>query len=132
MATNDGGHVTQLFVGTTEAEMEALDALGPLTRRAICESPIRISAQPILQQLQEFEQKQLVTIPVEVRHLYRLNFSEPRLDQFVAAGITEDSRQKLLKDCAEVDANAGVIPLVPRISVKSIREQRRSARRIRW
>lgn len=132
MSTNDGGHVIELFIGTIEDEMAALEALGPLARRAICESPVRISAQPILKQLQEFEKKQLEKITENIRHYYRINFADPQFDGYVARGITEDARKTLLKDCTEQDANTGVVPMVPRISVKSIREQRRSARRVRW
>lgn len=132
MSTNDGAHAVDIFIGTTDAEMAALEELGPLTRRAICDAPIRFSAVPILQQLKEFEQEQLKKIPEEVRSRYRINFSDPALDAHVARGLVEESRRLLLKDCTEQDANLGVIPLVPKISVKSIREQRRSARRIRW
>lgn len=122
MATNDGGHSVIVLIGPTNLEMAALEQIGPKARRAIRDAPLRISAQPILQQLKEFEQEQLKRIPPEVRQNYRMNFADPVFDEFVARGIREEARNMLMNDCSEQDANLGVTPLVAKISVKSLRE----------
>jgi hypothetical protein len=132
MSTNDGGHITELYVGSVDDEMAALEQLGPLTRCAIYDSPIRFSAVPILQQLREFEAEALKRIPQNKRHLYCINFAEPQFDRSIADGVLEEARKFILKDRSEYDANIGIKPLIARVSVKSLREQRRSARRIRW
>lgn len=132
MSTNDGGHNIRLLVGSREDEMNALDALGPLTRRAIHELPVRMAAIPILQELQAFEKRELEKIPEDRRHLYQIRFSDPRLDQHVADGIRAAAKVALMEQLSEEDADRGIKPILARVSVKSIREQRRSLRKVRW
>ena len=132
MSTNDGGHVCSLYIGPSEDEMVALDALGPLTRRALCDAPVRYSAVPILLQIREFEEGQRARFPEHVRDRFRIDPAEPIFDQMVADGLREDARQLLLRDRSEYDAQLGLKPLRAKVTVKSIREQRRSARRVRW
>lgn len=125
MATNDGGHVVPVSIGSVAADMEALDSLGPLTRRAIHDSPIRYAAPAILHQVDEF----LLKFPESMRDRIR---RDPQLDGMIAAGLREDARKVVQKDRSDWDAEMGIKPLVPRISAKSLREQRRSARKIKW
>lgn len=132
MSTNDGGHTIEVRIGTMQDEMQALDALGPITRRAIYELPMRISAAAVLLELKNFEEKELLKIPEGRRHLYCISFSDPRLDQYVADGLREAARETLKRDFTEQEADYGMKPIVPTYSVKSLREQRRSTRRIRW
>ena len=131
-STNDGGHAIELAVHSPDEEMAALDALGPVTRQAIYDSPIRYSALPILKQVLDFEEEQRQKLPEHLRAAFRIDPKDPRLDLNIARDLREDSLKTILKDRSAEDANAGVIPLRARYSVKSIREQRRSLRKIRW
>ena len=130
MATNDGGHVIDIFMGSTADEMAALDQLGPLTRQAIYNSPIRYAATPVLQQVRDYEKELQAKAPPNF--VVRLDPKDPRLDAALAKGLIQRSIEIVMKDRSEQDAKAGVVPLVPKIGVKSIREQRRTLRRIRW
>lgn len=130
--TNDGGHVIRMFESPNGDEMEALDTLGPLTRAMIYDSPIRFSAAAILKQFRDFEEKQRAKFPEHVRHRFHLDPADPRLDQMIAEQLPGQSLETIRKDRSEEEAQAGVKPLRANVSVKSIREQRRSARRVRW
>jgi hypothetical protein len=132
MPTNDGDHVIAMYTGTAAEEMAALEQLGPLTRQAIYDSPIRYSAIPILKQIRDYEEEQRNMAPSEMRHLVNVDPKDPRLDVHVALGVRDNSIKIVGQDRSQHDAEISVIPLRPRISVKSIREQRRSARRVRW
>ena len=132
MSTNDGGHVIRMFTAPKGDEMEALDTLGPLTRAMIHESPIRFSAAAILKQFRDFEEKQRAKFPERVRDRFHLDPQDPRLDRMIAEQLPEQSLETIRKDRSEEDAQAGIRPLRANITVKSIREQRRSARRVRW
>src|SRR5882762_60609 len=125
MATNDGGHAVRVALGTVVEDMNALDSLGPLTRRAIHDSPVRYAAPTILKQIDDF----LLKFPEHARERVRL---DPQLDKMIADGLRKDARAVILKDRSEWDAEVSVKPLVPHISVRSLREQRRSTRKIRW
>lgn len=133
MSTNDGGHVIALFTeGTSADEMDALDQLGPMARQVIYDAPIRYSAGAVLKQLRDYEESERQKMPPEIRHLVRLDPRDPRIDAAIAKGLVEDSIKTILKDRSEQDAKSGVMPLIPKVSVKSIREQRRSLRKVRW
>lgn len=132
MSTNDGGHVIKLHSGTRDEEMNALDALGPLTRQMIHNMPLRWSALAITRQIQDFEDKQRLKFPEHVRHLFKIDPKDPRFDQMVADQLVEQALDAVRKDRSEEDAQMGVTPLRARYSVKSLREQRRSKRASRW
>ena len=132
MATNDGRHVQAVRYGTMAEEMEALDALGPLTRASIYNSPIRISAAGILQQIREAEEKARSRAPESIRDRIKLDPKERNLDLSIAENIKRESMLTVRRDRSEADALLSVKPMVPHYSVKSLREQRRTARRVRW
>lgn len=127
MSTNDGGHLIRIYHGPRQDEMAALDSLGPLTRAMIHQSPIRFSAAAILQQFREFEEKQRARFPG-----LNLDPKDPRLDRMIAEQLPMQALDAIRKDRSEEDAQVGIKPLRANISVKSIREQRRVMRRVRW
>lgn len=132
MGLNDGNHAIPIFQGgSLEDEMNAFDQLGPVTRDVLHHSPIRYSAACIMKQLKEVEEQRRLQIPSTVRRFYRLDPRDPSIDASVAKGIMAQSLEVLKKDRSEHDANIGVVPLVPNIGVKSLREQRRSLRKTR-
>lgn len=135
MSTNDGGHIIDVAIHSASEEMAALEQLGPVTRSAIANSPIRYAALPVLKQIKDFCDEQLKMVAPEMREMYRrgrFNPQNPELDSFIAKGLIEDARKTILKDRSEHDAQIGVVPLVPKITVKTLREQRRVARKVRW
>jgi hypothetical protein len=133
MSTNDSGHdIRILIAGTAADEMNAMDQLGPLTRRAIHNAPIRYAALAIMMQIREVENQQRARFPEHVRHLVHIDPKDPKLDANIAHGLREDSIATVLRDRSQFDADIGVKPIVAKVSVKSIREQRRSLRKVRW
>ena len=129
---NDGGHAVLIYEGgQIEDEMNAFDQLGPITRDVLHNSPIRYSAACLVKQLKDVEAERRLQLPSHVRHLYRIDPRDPKVDTSVANGIKAQNLEVLLRDRSEHDANIGVIPLVPNIGVKSLREQRRSLRKTR-
>jgi hypothetical protein len=132
MASNDGDNPIAIVYGNSDDERAALDQLGPLTRHALCYAPIRYAALGILQQIKDLEAQIRLQYPPELRDRVILNPCEPRLDRAIADGLKQDSLKVLKQDRSDRDAELGVTPIEAKITVKSIREQRRSARRIRW
>lgn len=129
---NDGNHDVAIFQGgSIEDEMNAFDQLGPVTRDILHHSPIRYSAACLVKQLKDAEAERRLQLPAHVRNFYRIDPRDPQIDVSVANGIKAQNLEVLLRDRSEHDANVGVVPLVPNISVKSIREQRRSLRKMR-
>ena len=84
MSTNDGGHVIKVFMGTTADEMNALEQLGPIARKAIYDSPIRYAASAVLEQLREYEKELQEKAPPNF--VVRLDPKDPRLDAAIAHG----------------------------------------------
>lgn len=133
LKNNDGGHDIEVVSGgSISDEMNALDALGPLTRQAIYDSPIRYAAVSVMQQIKEFEAQQRLKYPENVRHLLHLDPAQPDLDRNIAEGLNQHSKTVIARDRSQLDAEIGVIPLRPNISVKTLREQRRVLRKVRW
>lgn len=131
--SNIGNHaVAFIFANLPHDEMAALDALGPLTRAAICNCPVQYSAAAVLKQIHDYEAELRLKYPEHVRHLLHIDPKDPKLDHNVARGVGLDALKVLKLDRDEIDAEAGIIPLVPKIGVRSLREQRRSTRKIRW
>lgn len=132
MATNDGGHKMGVVIGSLAEEMAALESLGPLTRAAIANSPIRYCAFGILRQIRSTEEQIRNRFPPAAWHRIHLDPKEPNLDLSIAEGLKQDSLMTIRRDRSEEDALLGIKPMIPRYSVRSLREQRRTARRIRW
>lgn len=133
--TNDGGHVIPTVIGTNEDEMAALEQLGPLTRRAIYESPVRYCASGILKQIEGAEEAERKKYPEHMRHMVRFDPKNPQLDQHLAHGLIIESAKTLRKDRDEVDAILGIKPIVPKrntvTDLRIVRAERVSARRFR-
>ena len=115
-------------------EMAALDDLGPLTRRAICESPLPTLACTIVSQIIELNDK------IEAENKLRaerdmpqrayVDPKHPDLDRRLAAGVFQNNYMIILNDPelehAEDHARMGIKPLVPKLSAKTARERRRT------
>ena len=89
-----------------------------------------------MQQLKDIEAERRLQFPEHVRKFYRIDPCDPQVDASMANGLRDQTLGVLLKDALfedrEEDAKLGMVPLVPNIGVKSVREQRRSLRKIRW
>jgi hypothetical protein len=59
-----------------------------------------------------------------------LNAGDPNIDYAIAIQLRQQALEAVRKDRDEWDAQISIKPLVPHVSIKSIREQRRSARRV--
>jgi hypothetical protein len=118
-------------------EMAALDDLGPATRWAIRNSPLPILAYSITSQIVELNDK--IEGENEVRAARGLPLrpyadpKDPRLDERLAQGVLQTQAKLLLDEGVQIqDVQAGMKPLVSRPSPKTLRERRRTQRRIRW
>jgi hypothetical protein len=133
--TNDGGHVIPTVVGTVEDEMAALERLGPLTRRAIYEAPVRYAALGIIGQIEAEQERQRALYPEHVRGRIVIDPKRPDLDRSLARGIAIESRKTIMRDRSEADALLGVKPIVPRrgaaADLKVLRSERAAERRMR-
>lgn len=106
---NVGNHKGPLGVVDAVFEMECFEELGPISRLAIIESPLKVLAAPIVLDIYKFEEEKRKTNPE-----FYLNLQDPRLDAAVAKGIRSDSLRVVLADRTEEEAKAGMIPLRPR------------------
>lgn len=133
--TNDGRHVIPTVVGTTDDEMAALEKLGPLTRRAIYESPIRYAAIGILGQIEAEQERLRLKYPEHLRHRVVVDPKDPRLDQSIARGLVIESAKTISLDRSREDAILAVKPIVPRrgsaLDLKVLRQERAAERRMR-
>lgn len=95
--------------------MQVQDLLGPETRAALYECPVRLLATEIYDQLKRREAQlaQMYGMPVQISPI------DPKTDAAIAHAIR--TADKTLPP-----------PLVPKISNKSIREQRKALRARRW
>lgn len=116
-------------------EMAALDDLGPLTRRAICESPLNFLAVTIVSQIIKINDK------IEIENMERavdgrplrayIDPKHPDLDQRLAIGVVENgftaiANDEELGDRALEWARMGVKTLVARPTAKTARERRKT------
>lgn len=133
--TNDGKHKVQSVVGTTDDEMDALDKLGPLMRRAIYESPIRWSALAVIRQVEDAQERERLRYPAHVRDKIILDPKDPRIDAGMARGLLIESGKIIRMDRDEADALLGVKPIIPRHGttrdLKVLRSERIAERRAR-
>lgn len=118
-------------------EMAALDDLGPATRWAIRNSPLPILAYSITSQIIELNDK------IELENEQRAAagrplrpYADPKspdLDQRLANGVMQTQAKLMLDEGVQLqDVQSGMKPLVSKPSAKTLRERRRTQRRIRW
>jgi hypothetical protein len=111
-----------------ELEFAAMEDLGPLTRRAICDAPLGMLAVPIVDQIiarnDQIEEENRKRATQGAPQIPYLDPKEPRLDAFMAQHVTKHNYELLLKERAPIDALAGVQPL-RRVSALQRRGRRR-------
>jgi hypothetical protein len=109
-----------------DIEMAAMEDLGPLTRRAICDAPLGILATPMVDQItakndeifEENKRREAAGAPL----VPYLNPQDPRLDAFMAQSVVKLNYELLLKERLPIDALAGIKPL------RRVRALRRAGR----
>lgn len=120
-------------------EMAALEDLGPRTRYALANAPLKVLAYSIVSQIIDFNDR--VHAENERRAAAGLapkpylDPKSPDLDDRLARGVVSNQLDLLQQDRSIEDAIAGVTPLNRQPSPKSAREQRKAerlARRARW
>lgn len=120
-------------------ELAALEDLGPLTRRAICESPLPTLAYSIVSQVIEINDKiEAENMQRAERDLPQLKYvdpKEPELDRRLAIGVVENNFKMIAGDVELGDravewAKMGARPLVGIPSAKTARERRKTEGRI--
>jgi hypothetical protein len=109
-------------------EMEALESLGRATRQAILDAPIKFSAATVMMEIARQERELSVKYGREVT----LDPTMPDLDRFLASEIMRKSMMIVAQDRSKEDAMGSIRPLRGKPSPKSVREQRRAMRRVRW
>lgn len=129
------------FQGAVPAyvEMAALEDLGPCARHALLNLPLPILAAPVISKIVEHNDK------IEKENERRqsegwllpqipyLDPKHPAVDQKIAQSLIDMACGLLrLDNVAEIDVKASLRPLVGRPSPKSLREQRRARRIVRW
>lgn len=92
--SNSIGQSGPVGVAPAWLEMQAVDALGPLTREALQEAPFSILALPIVQACEG-----------------RFDPRDPRVDRVLANNVKTMCRDVLLLDCSEQDADLGLKPI---------------------
>ena len=92
---NIGGNSGTVATVPGKLEEAAFDELGPMTRLAIAESPLKILAFPIAKQLLD----------------RGLDPCMPALDSLVADGVRLLAYQLMAADRSPEDARAGLVPL---------------------
>lgn len=116
-------------------ELAALEDLGPLTRRAICEGPLPTLAVSIVEQIIavndqiEAENKLREARGIPLRGY--VDPKHPELDRRFAIGVVENNFKLIASDKGLGDraldwAKMGVKPLIGRPSAKTARERRRT------
>lgn len=122
-----GFNVSSVAVRIDE-EMEALESLGRATRQAILDAPIKFSAATVMMEIARQERELSVKYGREVT----LDPTMPDLDRFLASEVMRKSILIVAQDRSREDAMSSIRPLRGKPSPKSVREQRRAMRRIRW
>lgn len=115
---NAKGFGIQIGEAASIDELEAFDLLGPMTRQALRDSPIKWLAIAIVQQIQEAEEAIKAKLPEWQRPLFSLDLQDPALDRNIAAGIVDQSKAAISQDRSREDAELGVRPLRPRRIVR--------------
>lgn len=120
-------------------EMAALEDLGPRAVHALKNLPLPILATPIIQQIVEFndktekENQRRLDEGLLLPQLPYIDPKNPEVDQKIAQSLVDMTCGLLRLDkIEEVDVKASLRPLVGRPSPRSLREQRRAQRKVRW
>lgn len=120
-------------------EMAALEDLGPKTRYALANAPLKILATSIVSQIIDINNKiEAENAEREARELPLRPYVDPKdpaLDARLAQGVVSNQFELLHRDRSIDEAMAGVVPLRAKPNPKSAREQikaARLARRARW
>lgn len=131
--SNTGNHQGVTGVVPSVYDLAALDDLGPRTRSAIVNGPLKTLAYPVLKQIMDRNDK--IEEQNKARELDGLEpypYLDPqndaRLDELIAKSVLQFQFELMAKDRELEFAMDGVIPLRPRPSPKSVREQRRAMR----
>lgn len=111
-----------------DEEMAALEGLGRATRQAILDCPIKFSAATILMEVQRQESVLTIKMGREIK----LDPKLPDLDRFLAREVMRKSIMIVAQDRSQEDALSSIKPLRGNPSPRSVREQRRAMRRVRW
>jgi hypothetical protein len=105
MATKRGDNVgsSAAIIGRVDSrfEMECYEQLGPLSRQAINEAPLKILAAPIVIDIKKFFEEKKIDFDLHAQ----------KLDASIAKGIRGDTLRTILKDRTEQDALLGMKPL---------------------
>jgi hypothetical protein len=127
------------FSGTVlgVVEMAALEDLGPRTVHALKNLPLPMLAAPIVQQIVDYNEKIEAEnnrrFELDVPQLPYIDPKNPEVDQKIAQSLVDMTCGLLRLDkIEEVDVKASLRPLVGRPSPRSLREQRRAQRKVRW
>ena len=127
------------FQGAVPAhiEMAALEDLGPRARYALLNMPLPILAAPIISQIVEhndkIEAENNKRFDLDLPQMPYLDPKHPAVDQKIAQSIVDMACGLLRLDSVpEIDVKASLRPLIGRPSPKSLREQRRARRKVRW
>jgi len=94
-----------------EQELEAFDKLGPCTRQAMRDSPIKWSAAAIIIQIEHEQERVRALLPEFQRVLFKIDLKDPDLDRNIARGIMLQAMQILMRDRSREDAELGIRPL---------------------
>lgn len=118
-------------------EMAALEDLGPRAVHALKNLPLPMLATAIVSQIVEYNDKIAVENARRVEtgfpQLRYLDPKDPALDAKIAQSAIDHICGLLrLDQVAEVDVKASLRPLVGTPSPRSLREQRRARRKVRW
>lgn len=118
-------------------EMAALEDLGPRAVHALKNLPLPILASPIIQQIVDYNEKIEAEnnrrFELDVPQLPYIDPKNPEVDQKIAQSLVDMTCGLLRLDkIEEVDVKASLRPLVGRPSPRSLREQRRAQRKVRW
>lgn len=125
---NAKGFAVNIVAVSIGDEMAALENLGRATRQAILDCPIKYSAASVLKEVERQEKELKIRMGPHVQ----LDPKLPDLDRFLAREVMRQSIVIVAQDRSQQDALDSVRPLRGKPSPKSIREQRRAMRRIRW
>ncbi len=112
---NAGVHEVLYIIADGAEEMAAFESLGPRTRQALRDAPMKTSATSIVDQLaQKSDEARQRCEAAGMPWPGPFNPHDPRLDGMIAAGIVGQSTIVLMRDRSRADAELGVKPIRPR------------------
>lgn len=125
---NSSGFATTRIIISLNEELEALEKVGRATRQAILDCPVEFSAITILQEIE----RQEGVLSAQSGQPIKLDPRLPDIDRFIAREIMLKAVAIIAVDRSRQDALDSIRPLRGKPSAKSVREQRRAMRRVRW